>query len=77
MYKLMHLHTATFVQVKIFNQSRWVDWVFHSKESIQKVADWEIVADYEKDFVCLRESTRQLTSLDKVLSAHLQIVEVD
>ena len=77
MYKLMHLPTGTFVQVKIFNKPVWVDWVFHSKDSIQKVAGWEIVADYEKEIVCLRESTSQLRNWQAVLSVHLEIVEVE
>lgn len=81
MYKILHLPTGTYLQVKLSMVNNSVpkmqirDWVFNSFDSCKRVMSWRIVVDNTKDLVFLDEnmSHRWLT---EVLYEHLEVVEV-
>ena len=83
MYKIMHLPTGTYVKcfsedVRKSYRKRLTDWYFIDKTSAENVCRWELVVDYDKEFVVCKESQwYSIQHLPTVLREHLEIVEVD
>lgn len=76
MYKIIHLPTGTYLQVKPYGTNTWIPWEFTDKHSAESILNcFRITVNYETELVCYLGDNQYTYTSVIVPAEHLELVE--